>query len=399
MPEVNLPRQVELILDRLRIILEARILHPLRHEWDMSFVDSGASALKFMERSEVDVVVSDMRMPGMNGAQLLNEVMRRYPRTVRLILSGDADQELILKCVGSAHQCLSKPCDPSALRATVARAIDPKTSLKNEPLQRLIAQMDHLPSVPALYAQIVEKMHDPDVSLDVVGDIIGQDIGMTAKILKLVNSAYFGLRREISSPTEAVVYLGLDTVKSLVLSLNAFSQFDSVRVGSFSLVALWDHSLSTAAAAKRIARMQEAEQRLVDEAFVSGLLHDAGKVALAINFPRRYDEALRLVVEQKGDALTAEQHLFGANHAEVGGYLLGLWGLPVPVVEAIALHHRPTLSLNREFSPLTAVHVANSLVRVTAVNGATPTIDLEYLEDLSLTDRLSVWREELNGGS
>jgi HD-like signal output (HDOD) protein/CheY-like chemotaxis protein len=387
-----------LFVDDEALVLQGlqRTMRSMRNDWDMNFVDCGAKALEFMSATPVDVVVTDMRMPGMNGAELLAEVMKRHPRTVRLVLSGHADQDLILKCVGSTHQYLSKPCDPETLRATVTRALDLESSLKNERLQKLIAQMEHLPSVPSLYSELVDLISQPDTSLEEVGNVIARDLGMTAKILKLVNSAFFGLRREVSSPTEAVTYIGLDTIKSLVLSLNAFSQYEGNQSGGFSLGALWSHSLSTATAAKFLAKFEKADSKTVDEAFVAGLLHDAGKAALAFNFPDQYGETLRLAAAKGGDPLAAEQETFGATHAEVGGYLLGLWGLPFPVVEAIALHHEPARSVSACFSPLTAVHVANVLVAPVTPGGPALLADLKYLNQISLGDRLEVWREELS---
>lgn len=242
-----------LFVDDEPLVLQGlqRSMRSMRNEWDMSFLDNAAAALAFMVETPVAVIVSDMRMPVMNGAQLLGEVMKRHPKTVRLILSGHADQELILQCVGSTHQFLSKPCDPEQLRATVRRAMDLESNLKNERLQQLVGRMEHLPSVPSLYSEIVDKMHDPEVVLEDVGAIIAKDAGMTAKMLKLVNSAFFGLRREVSSPAEAVSYLGLDTIKSLVLSMHAFSQFETANAAGFSLAAVWNHSMATAAAAKQ----------------------------------------------------------------------------------------------------------------------------------------------------
>src|SRR5258708_5867146 len=218
-----------LFVDDEAFVLEGlqRMLRHLRAEWEMVFAESGSKALELMGQNPFDVVVSDMRMPGMNGAELLAEVMKRYPKTVRLILSGHADQALILKCVGSTHQYLSKPCEPDMLKATVLRAAGVGNSLQDQKLRQLVAQMDRLPSIPSLYMQIVEKLRDPEVMLEQIGELIGGDLGMTAKILKLANSAFFGLRREISSATEAVTYIGLETIKSLVLAINAFSQFEN----------------------------------------------------------------------------------------------------------------------------------------------------------------------------
>ncbi len=383
-----------LFVDDEPLVLQGlqRSMRVMRNDWNMTFVDSAAAALAFMQNHPVDVIVSDMRMPAMNGAQLLGEVMKRHPKTVRLILSGHADQELILQCVGSTHQYLSKPCDPEQLRATVRRAMELECALKNERLQQLVARMENLPSVPSLYSEIVDKMHDPETTLETIGEIIAKDLGMTAKILKLVNSAFFGLRREISSPSEAVSYLGLDTIKSLVLSMHAFSQFDTARTGIFSIAALWDHSMQTAAMAKRLAQLEVNDRKLTDEAFVAGLLHDAGKTALAFNFPDAYDSVARQV-SAGAELLAVERDVFGATHADVGGYLLGLWGLPTPVVEAIALHHQPVLSAGTAFTPLTAVHVANVLVLEGKPAGST--LDRAYLDRLQLSPRLAVWRQTL----
>jgi len=220
-------------------------------------------------------------------------------------------------------------------------------------------------------------------------------MAMTAKILKLVNSAFFGLGRQISSPAEAVSYLGMDTIKSLVLSIHAFSQFASARFGAFSIDALWAHSQNTAGLAKELARMENAEQKVMDEAFVAGLLHDTGKLVLASNFPQQYEQVLQAGRSGTLAALTAEENTFGANHAEVGGYLLGLWGLPVPVVEAIALHHQPGKGSHLVFSPLTAVHAANVLVNLHVIQNeasVSAELDLKYLGNLGLDSHVEHWR-------
>lgn len=387
-----------LFVDDEPLVLQGlqRMLRPMREEWDMEFIDGGAKALERMAQSPFDVVISDMRMPGMNGAELLGRVMQQYPKTVRLILSGHADKELILKCVGSTHQFLAKPCDPEAIKATVRRASAADDALQSDTLKRIVAKMDRLPSIPSLYTEIVEALHDPEVTLETVGNIIAKDIAMTAQILKLVNSAFFGLRRQVSSPAEAANYLGLDTIRSLVLSINAFSQFESVKIEGFSFSALWTHSLDTGAAAKAIAKMEGADRKLADESFVSGLLHDTGKIVLAANYADQYAQVLKLTQNDGFDQCKAERQVFGANHADVGGYLLGLWGLPVPVVEAIAFHHRPSSSVEKIFCPLTAVHVANAFVhRSVGTDAASPDsrLDTAYLTDLGLASRVTVWRE------
>ena len=391
-----------LFVDDESLVLEGlqRMLRSMRAEWEMAFVGSGSKALELMAQAPFDVVISDMRMPGMNGAELLAEVLKRFPKTVRLILSGHADRDLVFKCVGSTHQYLSKPCQPEELKAAISRASNLEQSLRDQNLRQLVSRLDRLPSIPALYVQIVEKLQDPEIGLDEIGDIVAKDMAMTAKILKLVNSAFFGLGRQISSPAEAVSYLGVETIKSLVLSIHAFSQFASARLGSFSIDSLWVHSQQTAGLAKEIARMEDADNRLVDDSFVAGLLHDTGKLVLASNFPEPYDQVLQAGMSGTAALLAAEEHQFGANHADVGGYLLGLWGLPVPVVEAIALHHQPARCPPLSFSPLTAVHIANALVLAQPAEAPPPAeeLDLNYLAALGLDSRLVHWRRVAEAG-
>jgi HD-like signal output (HDOD) protein/CheY-like chemotaxis protein len=386
-----------LFVDDEPMVLEGlrRVLRPMGAEWDMAFVESGEKALEIMGRLPFDVVIADMRMPGMNGAQLLEEVWKRFPKTVRLILSGHADPDLIMECVGTAHQYLSKPCQAADLKAAISRASGLEQSLRDESLRHLVSRLDRVPSIPSLYAEIVEKLQDPDVGAEEIGEIVLKDLAMTAKILKLVNSAFFGLGREVSNPTDAVTYLGLDTIKSLVLSIHAFSQFDSAKLRGFSIDALWTHSQKTAGLAKEISVLENAGPKVMDEAFVAGLLHDIGKLVLASNFAADYDSVLEAAAGRTAALLEAEEQTFGANHAEIGGYLLGLWGLPVPVVEAIALHHHPGKSPSLAFSPLTSVHAANGFLNLEHGPGKSSLgeeLDLKYLGALGLEHRVDVWR-------
>jgi len=373
-----------------------RLLRSMREEWEMEFLDSGEKALARMAEAPFDVIISDMRMPGMNGAELLNEVMKRHPKTVRLILSGYADRELILKCVGSTHQYLAKPCDAKTLKLTVQRAAHLEESLKSEKLRLLVNRCSILPSVPALYSEIIEALQNPETDVETIGAIVVKDVAMTAKILKLVNSAFFGLGHEISSPSEAVAYLGTDTINSLILATNAFSNSDKIQLDGFSMELLWTHSLAVASAAKAIAFYEGADRKLTDEAYVAGLLHDVGKLVFAINLPQEYSAALNLARENKIPLHLAEKQIFGADHADVGGYLLGLWGLPVPVVEAIALHHSPNFALLKSFSPLTAVHAGNVLAAAEkpAVSGVPASeADLNYLSAAGVKNQLNAWRQ------
>jgi HD-like signal output (HDOD) protein len=386
-----------LFVDDEPLILQGlqRMLRPMREEWDMVFVEGGERALAAMAASRFDVVVTDMRMPVINGAQLLAEVRRRYPTTVRLILSGHADQDLVAQCLGVAHQYVSKPCDPEQLKVLIRNACLIGGDRVTDKVKEILGSIDRLPSMPTLYRRLEEALADPDVRVEKLGDLIEQDMGMTAKMLKIVNSAFFGLRRTISSAHEAVTYLGIDTVKALVLVNGIFEGSRPLATQFLCLDDLWQHSLGAAAAAKAIGRAQGAGRDLAEEMFVAGVLEDVGILVLASHFPEAYDRAIR-AVEDDGLALAAaEEAEFTVSHAEVGAHLLGLWGIPAQIIRTVSLHHNPGLIQGPGFSPEVAVYAADILV---GERGGHPIFrtgrfDLPAMARLGLADRLEAWRE------
>jgi len=369
-----------------------RSLRAMRKEWEMKFVSSGAEALETMAQAPFDVVVSDMRMPVMDGAALLEQVKAKYPRTVRFVLSGQSDKEAILRSVGPTHQYLSKPCDPEELKQKITHAFALRELLVNPTLKDIVSRMRAIPSLPSLYVAVTEALSQPDASVAKIADIIKQDMGMTSKVLQLVNSAFFGLPCQVSSPHQAVSLLGIDNIRALVLSVHVFSELetDSKR----SLDFLWPHSLSTAACARAIARAERGGQRLEDDSFAAGLLHDIGRLILACACGVLYAQALTRAAEQKINLIETEMQTFGCTHAEVGAYLLGLWGLPDSVVAAVAWHHFPSRSGVDAFSPVIAVHVAdnydhhqNSYLEMNEI----PSLDEDLLGRLGLLQRLTDW--------
>ncbi len=372
-----------------------RMLHGMRGDWDTSFAESGQEALDLLDKDKFDVIVSDMRMPGMDGAQLLAEVRERYPYIVRIVLSGYSDQETVLRSVAAAHQYLSKPCDVATLKSTISRACSLRALLSNESIQRCISTLKSLPSLPSLYVRLMDELRSPSPSIAKVGEVISSDVGMTAKILQLVNSAFFGISQHVSSPTQAVNLLGFETIKSLVLSAQVFSQFEAQRLPAHLASHLWDHSLATGAYARAIARLEDSDVRTSDHAFVAGLLHDVGKLVLAVNLFDRYSKALDLSERENLPLVTAELKTLGVTHAEVGAYLLGLWGLPDPIVEAVAFHHYPAECPTECFIPLTAVHVAD-IIQHEVHPDATEVVshaDLDHLGRLGLGKRFDAWRD------
>jgi len=372
-----------------------RMLRPMREEWQMWFANSGEESLSVLEEQEIEVVVSDMRMPRMDGAQLFTEIRDRYPQIIRIILSGYSEKEMVMKSVGAAHQYLSKPCDAEILRTTIERVCSLRDILNNDVLRKLVAQMPNVPSLPNLYSALIEELNKSEPSTQKVAEIIKKDIGMTVKVLQIVNSAFFGLRRSISDSKEAIECLGLDTISSLTLGLGVISQFESQQSAGIQFANIWAHSTTVGLIANKIAR--SIDSHVATDAFTAGLLHDIGKVVLAANLPQEFALVNKMVTEEKMSEIEAEKQIFQATHAEVGAYLLGIWGLPKNVVEAVAFHHCPGNFQDDSFTALTAVHAADVIdnyKNAEKLGLSQPEFDNEYLAKLGLTEKIPGWLEK-----
>lgn len=371
-----------------------RMLRVVRSEWEMGFVESGRKALEELAKIPYDVVVSDIRMPEMDGVELLTKVKKLYPRVVRIALSGQSDQEVVLKSVGSTHQFLAKPCDADALKAVILRSCALQDLLCNASLQKIVTELESLPSLPSLYLEIIEELKSPKSSLAKIGEIISKDIGMTAKILQLVNSAFFGMPQHISSPSQAATLLGVDIIRALVLSVKIFSSYSSSIPEQLNIERLWNHCNMTAVLAKEIANSENFDRKMIDDVFMAGILHDVGILVLASNLPEQYNEVLQITEQKNMRLIEAEQLILGKTHAEVGGYLIGLWGLPDTIVETIYFHHTPGDSPIISLGPLTVVHIANALETTKTTSKDAPIesyLDMEYLNKLGIADRVPFW--------
>jgi len=383
-----------LFVDDEAMILKGieRLLRPMRNEWEMVFAMGAASARQYMESARCDVIVTDMMMPEMDGAQLLTYVKEHFPWTIRLVLSGHAEQELAMKCIGVAHQYLAKPCDPTALKNTIARVTEPGFGIRNEQLMTLVTRLEGLPTMPGAYLRMLELLDEPNATSDEIGAVIAADMSLTAKLLQMVNSSFFGIGRRVSKPSEAVGILGLNTLKTVVVAMHLSTWFESTSGCRFAATHAAEHGRQVGAAARAIALAEGSSRFTVDDSFAAGLLHDIGKLILASSLP---DQSASVAARKTGSLLDAEREGFGATHAEVGGYLLGLWGLPGAVVEAVTLHHAPGESHSPGFTALTATHFANSFVRESAADTEGwlhPPPDMEYLNRLGLGERWPAWR-------
>jgi putative nucleotidyltransferase with HDIG domain len=262
-------------------------------------------------------------------------------------------------------------------------------------LRELVGRIRTFPTIPSLYVEVVNALQNPNATTAEVGAIIARDMAMTTKLVQVLNSAYFGLPRTITDPTEAVGILGFETIKSLIMTVKLLSQYDKVKPVYFSIDNIWRHSTNVARTAKVMALLETGDTDCSGAAYTAGLMHDLGKVILAANFDDQYHHAHAIARKQQIPLSDVEKDIFGATHGEIGAYMLALWGMSPEVVKVVALHHHPLRAGHKTFTALTAVHVANALEyegNLDAEGLPAPVVDVDYLQQLGLEGRVDLWR-------
>ena len=328
----------------------------------MVFALGPEEALAKIAESSFDVVISDMRMPHMDGATLLREIKQRQPQAVRMILTGQTEQESVMKSVFIAHMFLSKPCEPDFLKRVVERACNLNALLNSEELRAAAGRVDLLPAAPTTYVELNEALTKPNCSVKDVATILESDVGLCAKILQLVNSAFFGLPRKIVSLHEAVTYLGTLTIKNLAMALQAFSSAkDKCDLSDGELTALQDHSLLTGQIAREVDTRDKGK---AEEAFLAGLLHEVG-----------------WLVKVEGNQIAGKDTV---DRGLLGAYLLGLWGLPHAISEAVAYHRDPHLIAHSTFEIVDAIYIAHHLA-AELIGTTRAELDMDYLGRVGVT--------------
>ncbi len=348
---------------------EADVLQGLRlalrkqsREWDMAFAAGPGPALEALGAGEFDVVVTDMRMPGMDGATLLTRVRELQPDTIRIVLSGQADETLTIRAIPVSHQWLGKPCDRDALVSSIRKALTARALLDRPDLRGIVGRACTVRSFPKRYQDLMRVLGLPDFSMSQVAAVVERDPAMIAKVLQLANSALFGRRAEVVDLRQALSLLGLRTVTHLVLAADIFAAFRaSEEIAELSFAEL-------EARAVRISRL--ASKLLADDpeaaqcAATAGILHDIGTLVLLHEDAARLSEALRLAARENLERSEAERAVFGVDHAQVAGATLSAWGLPTSVVLALTHHHDPKSWEHVRPDVAAALHVAETLVCV-----------------------------------
>jgi HD-like signal output (HDOD) protein/ActR/RegA family two-component response regulator len=391
----------ELILRSIERVLKRQAQES---SWELHFVTDGESALDLLARLPFDVILVDSHMPRMSGSALLRRVQELHPGMVRILLSGNTGLDLLRTALPLAHQFLAKPCDSQLLRTTLENACGLRGILSRPELRQLVGSSNELPSAPRTYVEISNVLGNPRAGTRAVAEIIEKDSALSARVLQLVSSGFYGLPRQVSSIGGAVAFLGVEVIKAIVLSVEVSKMFPVAQaIPEFSIDALQRRSSAAAQLAKRLLGHDSGSESVL----IAGMLQDVGQLILAARAPQRFGIALSTSARGKTPLFEAELELFGATHAEIGGYLLGLWALPSRIVQAVALHLEPYVEV-RTFDASAALYVANLLSvnpdvpALEEVPRRTTAIDLSFLRSLGVAKQLDEWRrfarEQAGGG-
>jgi HD-like signal output (HDOD) protein/ActR/RegA family two-component response regulator len=366
-------------------------LREFRDKWQIHYANDADQALEIMQQKAVDIVVSETRLCGKQGSELLKEIQLHHPSTTRLLFSAQAMRTPAQEIVHHAHQFIAKPCNSDELINILERIFYLRSLLNNPSVEEMINSLGTLPSLPSTYQQMITALQSDSTTLKDIGRIVAQDIGMSAKILQMVNSAFFGLPQQIASPEHAVTLLGIETVTNLALSAGVFTQLDTALIAEFQLEQLLQHSLLVSGLVQRLCQAAGMDKQACQIPTLAGLMHDLGKLLLATQDSAEYRRIKQQSVQDNVPMYVVESESLWCNHATIGAYLMGLWGLPFSAVEAVALHHTANKQSRERLDCLT-LYAANLLINRSTDVQCKDYYSTQRLESLLTPDEFTQWR-------
>lgn len=360
--------------------------------WQVAHVTTGEAALEELAAEPADVVVVDEQLAPMDGVTLLTRIRERHPTTIRMILSQSASSHRPSLAAIVAHRVLAKPANVDELALMIRRScVLHKLTSQTEAYRATMAAAA-LPSRPGVYMELNRILGDPSWEPSQVASAVERDVAMSAKVLQIANSALFGLTQNVTAVKDAVVYLGVETIRSLALTAEAFGRLAPRSIDGFSFEQFQSHAMLVA----RITAAMLPAGRAQQEAVTAALLHDVGKLVLISDGSTRWKELTQQAADRQVPLHVVEQETQGVTHADIGAYLLSLWGLPDTIVEAVAHHHTAGSVPGIALDAVVAVHIANALAHELqpAPAGGSPHagLDLELVQRLGLQSKLDLWR-------
>lgn len=336
----------------------SELLNSSQFEGKYYFTQTIDEAFSIIKKNEINIIICDLNIPQINGIDFLEVLKDDFPSIIRIVLFDHENQiELLLKSVVSAHKFISKPIDSEKFYKIITQTLMLNSFLIEENVLKVLNQIESFPSLPQTYIEIEEELNREDFSIKNISDIVHKDMAIATRILQIVNSPLLGLARVITDIQQAVSLLGMTMLKSLILYTQIFRSFEgNMRVENIQRE-IWEHSLKVANTSKLLVA-NFGNRNDIETAFISGLLHDVGKIII-INNEKFVFDILELMKSENIEYNEAEYKILGTTHAEIGAYLLSLWGLPSIIVDSVKNHHKISKIDNNIISVQSAVFIAN----------------------------------------
>lgn len=365
--------------------------------WAFVRLDSKQSLIDQLEQNTFDAVILPCSMRAVVDIELMAKLARIQPQAVRVFLGAEFwNAGHKAKAAEIAHRIYPNNVSIKQVGEELEYQVKLVKLLNRSSLQAYVSTVGCLPSPPSMYRQLTEAVNSDVADLTEISEIIEQDPSVVAQIMKQVNSAFFGFNRQISDLREAISLLGVRNLRSMALSSQLNKQFkQGDGWNQFSFEQMGQRSLLVARLAQALSKRAGASKAVQDQAFLAGLLHDLGVMIMAAHDPAQYKKLITYAVKKQKPIYLVEKAACGFFHGEVAAALLALWNLPPQVVEAVMLHHVPHLSSATEFSPLTAVHVADAMLPSVDVAGEcdlASSLSLRYLDQVGVMDEVPQWR-------
>jgi len=370
------------------------ILRGIDPQWEITGFSDPLAALAAVKAKAPDLILTDQLMPGMHGSQLLEEVRNIAPATIRVIMSGYVSLSK-LTLITSAHQYIAKPFDIAKLRELVRRSFAAQERMANKGLQSMAASLRSIPSLPQVYQSLLAELRDARAPGSAIAHMVADDAGLSIKVLQLANSPLFGQGYFITNPTDAVMCLGTEMISSIVLSQSLFRHYENLAHEELDPPRVWGHCWETAYIAQHLCRQKRLPRRKAEEAFLAGLLHEAGRYILVDNFPDQFAAACRSARQAKSPLSPCLLETFQATPTQLTAYLMELWGMPDEVITALSLQDNPQQEQGGAFSLTSALYIADHIAarKVPPDDFVLEPWNTDYLLARGCKDDIARWEE------
>jgi len=322
------------------------------------FAHSQADALKIISENNITIVISDLRIPKFNSQEFLSILQDNFPKIFRVCLASDNEKIKAIRLTKSIHRSVKIPLDHADLLKTINDLAKLMVYDLDAQLVEKINGLGAIPILPDIYLRLEKELCRSTFSMNRIAEIIQADPLMVARILHIAHSSFYNIPSGVTNLLQAINFLGVNIVKTLVLYVKVFSLRDVSPETRSVLKEIKTHSIHVAKFSKAMMEKETNDKKMIELAYISGLIHDVGKIVLLqLNDKQKHSSYAQNIHSSNSHEM--EQKLFGVSHISVGSYILRLWGFQDEIIEAVARHHDSTILENKALSLKEIVFIAN----------------------------------------